>query len=125
MRAIYASSAIVLLCFACASTPADSLRKLGCTSGEETVAYLQAIKQATFQEWSAFGSHTEGHVKIGFSVDPLGAVVSRAVLSATNPQVAEECLAAFDSAAPFPPLPAGANCLVGKDLSLHFASEPD
>ena len=93
----------------------------GCDQGQWD-AYVQGpVYRRLFDRWNRpADAPTNVPVKIEFTLDAAGSLLSSRVVSSGDAQLEQSALEAMRSAAPFPPIPEAARCMAGKKVTGTF-----
>jgi hypothetical protein len=99
-------------------TPDSAAR--ACLEHPEARDYLKRASDRVLEKWRLpEGTKADHRVVLGFVLDAQGRPVRVAVFEASNRDIAQSALRAFEDAAPFP-IPAGAECIAGVPIAGTF-----
>jgi len=93
-----------------------------CLSHPETHAYITKLREAIFSQWHQ-ESTPGGVAYVRLVLATGGEAQSLTLDEESHTGVGQAALKAVAAADPFPPLPAGANCLAGMPLRIQFVVE--
>jgi hypothetical protein len=91
-----------------------------CLQGHAVERYLTGVRDAVsaHYELPPQASHA-AYVEFRYVLNLDGSVADRCIARSSDPRIAASLVAAFDAAAPFPPIPEYAHCIAGTQIVRH------